>query len=171
MSENKSLMQLVDMAAEIEQALIASSGEITEEMEELIPILNDKLPDKVDNYALLIDRLEYNAKYYSAKAQEFMKMASACEKFSEKLLGNVHWTMCKFHLDELKGNDYKYKMMKSESVALINESLIPTEFHNVKTTVSFDKKSLKEAIKAGREIPGAALQVNTRAQRFTNKPK
>jgi hypothetical protein len=62
-------------------------------------------------------------------------------------------------------------MMKSESVALINESLIPTEFHNVKTTVSFDKKSLKEAIKAGREIPGAALQVNTRAQRFTNKPK
>lgn len=45
-----------------------------------------------------------------------------------------------------------------DSVAIGDESLIPDEFLNVKTTITPDKTAIAKAIKEGREVAGASLQ-------------
>ena len=45
-----------------------------------------------------------------------------------------------------------------ESVDIIDQSQIPDEFVNVEVVTSPDKKAIKAALSAGKEVPGAALK-------------
>ena len=48
---------------------------------------------------------------------------------------------------------------KSERCIVEDESALPDKFVNVKTTYTPDKKRIKDAIKAGEEVPGAYIEV------------
>jgi hypothetical protein len=170
--QTKSLVSLVDELAWLEMALIESGGEITKEIEDACPeFVTGAVAQKVDNYANYIDKLEYNVDFYKAKAQNFLKIAAGLENFKKHLEDNIQFAMLKNQTTELLGIDYKYKLMKSQQTVILNENIIPSEFQNVKTSVSIDKKRIKEAIESGRDIPGAVLSVNTHIRKYNNSKK
>jgi len=45
-----------------------------------------------------------------------------------------------------------------ESVEIIDESLLPDEFVKAEVVTKADKKAIKDALKAGESVPGAALK-------------
>lgn len=45
-----------------------------------------------------------------------------------------------------------------ESVEIENESLLPDEFVSVEVVTKPDKKSIKQAIQSGKEVPGASMK-------------
>lgn len=165
-SQSKTLVTLVTEAAAIEQALIESGGEIGPELEALIPKIEGDLALKVDSYAYLIDRMKMNCEFYKQKAKDLTDLAKKCEAFSERLQDNMTFSMLSLGKDELNGNEFRYKLQKSESAKILDEKAIPAEFQVIKVTETPDRVAIKNAIKEGREVPGAALEVKVKAQRY-----
>ena len=66
---------------------------------------------------------------------------------------------------ETAGDDfYKFRLRKSTSVEIENDTLIPKKFMVKKVTTSPDKTSIKAALKAGKSVPGCALKTNQNLQ-------
>ena len=53
---------------------------------------------------------------------------------------------------------------KSESVDVYDPVLLPAEFTKTKTTVTPDKTAIKAAIKAGKDVAGATLEIKKNLQ-------
>ena len=119
---------------------------------------------KIENTGLFIKNLDADV---SALKEEEKRLAERRKVKENKL----NWT--KRFLDEfLKAEDVakfetpkvKLSFRKSESVNVVDESLIPDEYINTKLVETPDKAALKKAIKAGFEVKGAELVVNMNLQ-------
>lgn len=60
-------------------------------------------------------------------------------------------------VNKLKGAVYSMSIRATDIVSIVNQDALPEQFIRVKTTVEPDKVALKAALKAGQDIPGAAL--------------
>ncbi len=54
----------------------------------------------------------------------------------------------------------KFGTRKSTSVAVEDVNSLPTEYKTVKVTEAADKKAIKDAIKAGIDVPGCSIVEN-----------
>lgn len=58
---------------------------------------------------------------------------------------------------DLPGVAYRIRKGSSESVDIMDAEVIPREYFRVKTIEEPDKKAIREAIKSGKHVPGAAI--------------
>ncbi len=167
---NKSLIALVAGAADIERALIESNGEVTPDVEAMLAITEIHLPEKIDNYSLVIDRMESISEFYKAKAAEYVRLAKAASNVIARCESNLKIAMEAMHTDEILGHDVKYRLVKSNPKCVItDESKIDGAYKITETIVSVDKKRLIEDLKLG-PIEGAQLESGYSLRRYLNSP-
>jgi hypothetical protein len=125
--------------------------------------IEGQLQDKAVNVAKFLRNLEAAAEAIKAAEDRMAKRRRALE-------GRAKWIK-----DYLKGNMEVSGITKIESpwfvlsvqknppaVEIIDERAIPDFFRTEVVTVTLDKQALKEALKAGEEVPGARMVNGTR---------
>lgn len=168
---NKSLMALVDEASKIEMALIESGGVFTSEVEKLIEIKDLQLPEKVDGYDLVMERMESLARFYDEKAQMFLKMSDAASNVEKELKTRIKHAMTTMNSDEISGHDVRFKMMNANPTCVIeDENKIEGHYKITEIVTKIDKKRIAEDLKLGVPVTGAHLEHSQYVRRFVNKP-
>jgi len=141
---------------EIDQAIMEcidwESGEILDA--ERLDALQMERQEKVESVALWIKNLSADAIAYKAEKDAFAEREKAALKKIESL---KNWLSGA--LDGQKFSTWRCAVTfrKSEAVEIEDEALIPQEMKTEKITYSPNKTAIKEAIKAGEEIPGCKL--------------
>ena len=173
MSETKSLLALVQTATNIEQMLIESGGELTPELEQALAVTELHLPEKVDSYALVIDRMNAITSFYKQKAEFFQRLAKASTSVAERCKSNIEIAMDTLETDEVLGFDVKFRRQASPltyeiaDVALVDQAYVITE---TITTHTPDRKRILEDLKLGVPVTGVEPKQSYHVRVYANTP-
>lgn len=169
--DNLSLLALVKNAAQIEEMLVFASGEITPEIEAALSMTEVQLPEKIDNYSLLMDRMESISEFYKAKAEFYLRLAKSANNVIERCESNLKTAMEALNVDELSGNDVRYRLQKSNPSCVIeDENAIDGSYLITETVTKLDKKKMLEDLKLGIPVRGARLFQRFYLRRYANTP-
>jgi len=158
MSDNQSLIRLVQSSNSLVQALLETGGELTPEIEAALAHIDTKLPEKVDSYQSIMDRLEIESEYWALKADQFKKMATACKNARERLKDNIKYAMNELGQTELVGNDFKFKLSNSKPKLVVDDVSLDRAYFMQVTETVVDKKRIEEDLRLGIPVKGAKLE-------------
>lgn len=109
---------------------------------------------KVEGLACYIKNQRANAEAIGAEIENLRKRAASIKKEAlrcEAYLSGV------LHGEKFETARCKITWRKSEACNVVNIEQVPDEYLRTKITVDADKTAIKNAIKAGVEVPGAEL--------------
>lgn len=155
----KTLSTIIDDAKRLELAVWDSGGELTEEIESLLAINAQDLSQKVDNYAMLLQRIEIAEDYYKKCADRYRDAASKMGKIHSKLSENVHHAMDVLKVKSLSGELNSFSIrLNPPSVVIDDETKIDRNYFKEVITYSIEKKRLKDDLKMGLQVSGAHME-------------
>ena len=171
MSDNKSLVSLISVSNAIELMLIESGGVLTPEIENALAVNETSIAEKIDGYAFVLERMEAMENFYKDKAEYYAKTAHQCERARERLKENLKFAMEKAGVDELVGEEIRFKKVAtSGKLQITDEELIPVEFKKEVQATMVDRKALKEAAEKG-YVPGANFVQGYSIRTYPNTKK
>lgn len=117
--------------------------------------------DKIDNLACWVKQLFAEAAAIKTERDALTERAEQAKNRAERLK--------KFLATILDGESYmsarnKITWRKSESVSVVDVSILPADYMRETHTWEPDKTAIKDAIKKGKTIPGAELLENNNIQ-------
>lgn len=151
------LYELTEQAATLYELL--QSEEIDEQT------FNDTLEamgaaDKVESYCKIIKQFQSDVDMFKGEIDRLTarkKTAeNAVERMKSALLAFLQYT----GQDKVKAGSFAVSTAKTQAVYITDEAAIPCKYL-VEQPPKIDKASIKNDLKAGEEINGAALVVNT----------
>lgn len=139
------------------------TGEVLFDTESL-DTLQGEYNEKIDNIVCFIKDLEaLNVAIKNEKKalDERIKMNdNKIERLKNYIIGSLNQRQLK----KFETSKNKLSFRKSESVNVLDESLIDKKFMKEKITYSVDKTSIKKALKNGEVVDGATLEVKENLQ-------
>lgn len=153
---------------EIEVLLLLSEGEIIPEIDELMK-LQLKAENLEQNIAWLLIKYEANEALLKARSDRLESLKRKIETTkgsSEYWKGKITEELQRSGLPSLKLRDYDLSFLRSESVDVYDETELPDEYikTTTKVTKAPDKITIKAALKSGKNVPGAKLEVKNNLQ-------
>ena len=128
----------------------------SETVQQLLSEVQENMSEKADGICYLVsqnkmyeDSLKAEAKRLTARAKMFERVQNDLKELLRFLLAG----------EKLKTEKFTISYRKSTSVEILDDSLIPSEFINVKETFTFDKKAIADKLKDFDEVAGAKLVV------------
>lgn len=132
-----------------------------EVLHDTLDAINDALEDKADNIAAWIDDLTNAAKRKKAKADEWKESAKEDLKKADSLKHYLIQELAYAGKKKMETDRFLLSTRKNNPSTVIDDAtLIPDTFKTTKVTESVDKTAIKEAIKSGKDVPGAHLQAS-----------
>ena len=149
--------EYINLISEIE----ALDGELTPEIEEQLTINKEQLESKSVAYMQVIATKED----LNSAIDIEIKRLQALKKRNKGLVDNLKNRLLEaVNLFGTNGSFEigfnKFGTRKSSSVAVEDVNSLPSEFKTVKVTEAADKKAIKDAIKAGIDVPGCSIVEN-----------
>lgn len=139
------------------------TGEVLFDTESL-DTLQGEYNEKIDNIVCFIKDLEalnLAIKNEKKALDERIKMNdNKIERLKNYIIGSLNQRQLK----KFETSKNKLSFRKSESVNVLDESLIDKKFMKEKITYSVDKTSIKKALKNGEVVDGATLEVKENLQ-------
>jgi hypothetical protein len=171
MSENKkSLFDIVAEANSIEQKLLESGGEVSEEIEAYLTSVEKDLANKVDAYHAVMGRAEAGADYFKARADEFYAASKVLSNFQSRLKDRIKGAIQLMGKTEIAGEDIVFKLSRVKpSLVIESQDSLPQSYLMVVTETVPDKDAIRTAIEQGATIPGAVLKENVSLRTSVNK--
>lgn len=155
---------------EILAAVDESQGEISPEIESRMAIIEQNIPEKIDAYCYVMDKLEAESKFWKEKSEEAESISRKFASQGEYMKKRIKGYMAEHNLKELVGNESKFTLSKAvSSVTIYDSTHIPDQFIREVVTYVPDKKHLKEALEEGLEIAGCRLDGGAALRRMPNK--
>ena len=136
----------------------ALDGELTPEIEEQLTINKDQLETKSTAYLHVITTKEALNSAIDIEIKRLQALKKANGNLVGKLKERLLTAVTLFGSFEIGIN--KFGTRKSSSVNVEDVNSLPTEFKTVKVTEAADKKAIKDAIKAGVDVPGCSIIEN-----------
>jgi hypothetical protein len=169
MSEIKTLTlpALVREAGEIAALLAENGGELTPELETLIDKSGQALAAKCDSYGFILQALEAQEQMASQRKAEWDAFLKATERAKANLKYRLLAAMQALNVAELAGDQSTFRLQANPPSVVIEElSKLPAEFIVIEPppplVQKIDKKAIADAIKSGREVPGARIERSVR---------
>jgi hypothetical protein len=159
MTTQQTLMDLAAEANQLTQMLIECGGELTPELEARLDVNRELLFKKVDSYNFIMEQFEAQALLWKKRKDAMNAIQKRFESQVERLNDRIKLAMKEMGKDEIKGNLYRFKLVKSQPKLIIDdEATLPGQFKMIVQVTTTDKEKLKSALKDGFEIPGARLE-------------
>ena len=147
------------LAEAFEKAIDPETGEIIdEEAWATLEALQMAREDKLENVALWVKDLNAEAAAVREEEKNLAKRRQSAEKKAESLKGYLAYALN--GAERFKAAKVAISWRRSETVELlegVDPVTLPLEYQRVKVSVEPDKTKLKDALKAGEEIPGVEL--------------
>ena len=144
---------------EINDALLNFEYEIDEETGEILNAgaldeLELARDEKIEGVGLWIKNLEAEAKAVKAEKDAMADRQRRLEKKAESLKGYLAYAL---QGEKFSTPRIAMSWRRSESVAITDEYLVPDEFQNITVIKKPDKKVIRDALKAGKDVMGCQL--------------
>lgn len=164
------LAQMTALAAEVERDLIESGGEITQDIENKLQVVESQLPAKVDAYDFLMRKFERECELWRDKADQMNRIAMSFRRAGEALDARILFAMENAGLDEVAGHHARFKLQKSPpAMEVVDESRLPEAYFEAVITKSLKKDQLKRDLKDGIPVSGARLTQSRHLRRYPVK--
>lgn len=150
-------MTLYEIDHEILAQIDMETGEILDEG--ALHDLQMERDKKIENIALLIKNLRADAAAYEAEEKAFAARKKAAKNLAERLKNMLAQSL---NGQSVKAERFQIGWRTSKSVSIVNEDLLPKKFIVNNPTVN--KVAIGEALKAGKEVPGAVLETKNNLQ-------
>ena len=170
MESGPSLIELGLKHFSIIQTIVASEGEISDELAQELESLGDITAAKIEAYAWVLDRMELEASYWRAKAERYMKIARGLESADERMKENLKKFMSLAEIESVSGIDMEFRLIRSGThLDTSNMSIdeIPMDF--VKVKKELDKAKIKTALESGESVNGVVLVPTIQLRRYLKK--
>ena len=139
-----------------------AEGELTPELEQALMITEANLQEKAINYGYVIKNFESEVDIIDEEIKRLNALKKARVNAVEKLKTNISDAMQLFGILEVKAPTFKMNFRKSESVEIYDG--LSQEYLTEKISYQPDKIAIKNAIKEGKIVNGAALVTNFNLQ-------
>jgi hypothetical protein len=142
--------------AELEAALMAEEGN------------KQALAAKADATCWVIEHLRGQAAYRQQQAKRLTDLARSDAGRADALEESLVLVLTRLQPEAARFSfpNHELTSRRSQAVEIDGEEALATEWLTVKTTSQPDKAAIKEALKAGQQIPGAQL-ISRRSWRIT----
>jgi hypothetical protein len=125
--------------------------------------IEGQLQDKAVNVAKFLRNLEAFAEAIKAAEEQMARRRKALESRASWLRDYLKTNMEACGITKIESPWFCLSIQKNPAaVDILDEVAIPEEFKQEVVTVKIDKDGIKEAINAGRKIPGARMVNGTR---------
>jgi hypothetical protein len=123
----------------------------------------DLINHKADNVARFVDHLRGIAQFRKEQADRLKLLAEADERRAEALTNYMIKVLTTLQPEATKFSlpTHEIRSRRSQAIEITDELEIPATYRKVKVTSTVDKTAIKEAIKAGTDVPGAELITRT----------
>jgi len=149
------LQQLLFKADECEQNGESFGLELADQINALV----DKQADKIDNSVTFHNFCDSQIEWLKSEKLKLDNLIKRYERAQERLEYLANIAMIADKTTELVGKTKKIAFRKSEFVEVIAQNEIPDSYMRVKTTIEIDKQKIKEDLKKGLDVQGAALGI------------
>jgi hypothetical protein len=157
------LMPLWRIEQELEalvDSLDTCDAELKPELEARIAEYITAEVDKVDRVDAVLASLDGVAENAKREIERLRVRQQSAEKASRRLEGYLLHVLRERGGKPLKGRNVTLSMRKTEALTIVTPELVPEKFKRTTITVDIPKTAVKEAIKAGEDVPGVVLQQN-----------
>lgn len=146
---NNSISELLEQAFNT----VDENGEVQIDFSQLEALQEEKAT-KIENIALYIKNLDAEAAAIKGEEENLASRRKRKEKRAESLRNYLL-----NNLDEpvFESARCSLKIKETDQTEILDESLIPDEFMNIKMDRKPDKNAIKKAIKEGKEVAGATV--------------
>ena len=154
---------LFNLASEYEMlytALAESADEDGVIDESLLPAVGEAkatLEAKALSVAQVVRYLDEDIDLFDKEITRLTAAKKHLENEQKRVKAYLQTACEKCGIESIKGVHAKISFIKSTSTDIYDESELPDEYFRTKTTVEPDKTKIKDAIKAGIDVPGARL--------------
>lgn len=171
-TEEMSLVMLTGLAQQIEKSLIESGGEITPEIEKMLSVVDAELPKKVDSYDFLMQKFDKECELWRERADKLYALSNAFLKAKETLKERILFAMQNSGATEVLGDSVRFKLVATPpALQIVDESKIPEGYFETVIEKKLKKAQLKNDLKEGIPVSGAALTQGQSVRVFANKGK
>ena len=160
----RTLYQIEQEYQQIAEQIIESGGELTEGMENALIINREELQEKATNYAYVIKDIENDIEGVEREIKRLQALKKAREGAKERLSQAISGAMELYGVEKIELPCLKLSFLKSESVEITDESLIPEFLKEKVVTEKISKVELKKILKSGTDVNGAKLVVHANLQ-------
>ena len=155
------LVNALAQADQLERMMIEAEGQLTPEIEAMLAISEKQMSEVVDVYHLRMERMEKVAEFYSAKADQYARLASSIEKATKYTKQLIKDHMMNVGVTELSGGEFSFKLARTAPVVdVVDQDKIPDTYIKVKVEETVDKKKIADDLKLGIQIEGVILKEN-----------
>ena len=134
------------------------TGEVNAEVLERLNSMQESLLVKAQNVALVCLELKDKKDMIDREIARLKKLSDRAKTAQEWLENYLTDTMTSVGYERIDGTFSRVSFRSSEETIIDNISLLPSEYVTVETTYKPDKKAIKAAIKAGKEVNGAHIE-------------
>ena len=157
-----SLYSLTDECRSLYDALMASVDEDTGEVDiSLVNALAERQEaweDKAVAVACVYRSLDEDAARVGREIERLTAMKKRLERERDRVKEGLSAAFTALGVEKVKGMYADISFRASEQTIIDNADAVPEEYMTVKTTYTPNKTAIREAIKAGKEVPGAHLE-------------
>lgn len=161
---NLSLYQLSNNYLEALDFLTDPEADLpAEAINDTLEALGGELEDKAVNVAKFLRNMEAAAEAIKAAEADMARRRKTLESRAKWLKDYLKGNMEACGISKIECPYFKIAIQKNPAaVQIVDESAIPDHFKEQVVTWRINKTAIKEAIKAGKEVSGAALANGTR---------
>lgn len=157
-----SLYSLTDECRNLYDALMASVDEETGEVDiSLVNALAERQEaweDKAVAVACVYRSLDEDAARVGREIERLTAMKKRLERERDRVKEGLSAAFTALGVEKVKGMYADISFRASEQTIIDNADAVPEEYMTVKTTYTPNKTAIREAIKAGKEVPGAHME-------------
>lgn len=157
-----SIYNITDDFSQIMAEIESTGGEISPEIDEKLQINQFNLIEKTTNYVHVIKTLDSECDIIDIEIKRLQELKKQRSNFTQSLKDRLKNAMQAMELTEIKTALNKINFRKSESVEIIDESILPNNVLIYEPKI--DKKKIKEIIKNGGQVFGAKIVENQNLQ-------
>lgn len=153
-----SLYGITEEFEALNELLDESGGEVSESHEQLIEYVESLLTAKVDGIKEWHDQQADLIKLAADRIKALQAYKKSIENRLSRFDNYVGMCLEKTGRAKFEGSMCEVKARKpAKAVEITDESAIPMEFTQVETVVKVLKSEIKDALKLGKDVPGAKL--------------
>lgn len=141
----------------IELASLLEDGELTPELEDRLAITREELDSKAENYVKVIRSVEGDISVIDAEIKRLQEIKNAKTNVVGRMKESLSTAMTAFRVDKIETALMKLFFRKSESVEILDETLVPEQYKLSRVVVNPDKILIKKIIKSGEDVPGCEI--------------
>ena len=145
-----------------QEKVMEADGEVTPELMEELNDIQENGDEKLESYAIVVKSLLAEAAGLNAEKKRIDEREKRAKEAAEKVKGYADYLMNLLGKEKFKTTRAAITYRRSESVSILDESVIPERFFKVKREIS--KADIKTALKSGETVAGAELVENQNIQ-------